>query len=70
MQPVWKMRRNLPVQGHCGSLAKRCCPFHELCHSCGGCMEVCPENAITETGRELGVIERGTETDWNLCMGG
>jgi MinD superfamily P-loop ATPase len=33
--------------------------FHELCHSCGGCMEVCPEKAIIETGRELGVIERG-----------
>ncbi len=34
-------------------------PFHELCHSCGGCMAVCPENAISETGRELGVIESG-----------
>jgi MinD superfamily P-loop ATPase len=34
-------------------------PFHELCHSCGGCMKVCPEGAITEGGRELGVIERG-----------
>jgi len=34
-------------------------PFHELCHSCGGCMEVCPEKAIIETGRELGVIEKG-----------
>lgn len=33
--------------------------FPELCHSCGGCMEVCPENAITETGRELGEIEIG-----------
>ena len=33
--------------------------FPELCHSCGGCMAICPENAITETGRELGVIERG-----------
>lgn len=33
--------------------------FPELCHSCGGCMEVCPENAITEIGRELGVIEIG-----------
>ena len=33
--------------------------FHEMCHSCGGCMEVCPEKAINETGRELGVIERG-----------
>jgi MinD superfamily P-loop ATPase len=33
--------------------------FPELCHSCGGCMAVCPENAITETGRELGVVEIG-----------
>jgi MinD superfamily P-loop ATPase len=22
--------------------------FPELCHSCGGCMAVCPEGAITE----------------------
>jgi len=33
--------------------------FPELCHSCGGCVEVCPVGAISETGRELGVIERG-----------
>jgi len=33
--------------------------FPELCHSCGGCMIVCPEGAITETGRELGVVETG-----------
>jgi MinD superfamily P-loop ATPase len=33
--------------------------FPELCHSCGGCMAVCPEGAITETGRELGVVEAG-----------
>ena len=33
--------------------------FDELCHSCGGCMEVCPEAAIRETGRELGIIEKG-----------
>jgi MinD superfamily P-loop ATPase len=34
--------------------------FPELCHGCGGCKAVCPENAITETGRELGVLESGT----------
>ncbi|MBW1914631.1 MAG: ATP-binding protein [Deltaproteobacteria bacterium] len=34
-------------------------PFSNLCHGCGGCMEACPEGAITETGRELGVIEKG-----------
>jgi MinD superfamily P-loop ATPase len=33
--------------------------FPELCHSCGGCMVVCPEEAITEAGRELGVLEKG-----------
>jgi MinD superfamily P-loop ATPase len=34
-------------------------PFEELCHSCGGCLAVCPEEAITEKGRELGVIQKG-----------
>lgn len=33
--------------------------FQELCHSCGGCMAVCPEGAITETGRELGIVNFG-----------
>ena len=33
--------------------------FPELCHSCGGCIAVCPENAVSEMDRELGKIERG-----------
>jgi len=33
--------------------------FPELCHSCGGCVVVCPEKAITEGQRELGEIEEG-----------
>ena len=33
--------------------------FPELCHSCGGCMAICPEGAISETDRELGVLEIG-----------
>lgn len=33
--------------------------FPELCHGCGGCMTVCPEKAISDSGRELGVIENG-----------
>ena len=40
-------------------IGKTILTFPELCHSCGGCMAVCPENAITETGRELGVVEIG-----------
>jgi MinD superfamily P-loop ATPase len=34
--------------------------FPELCHGCGGCMAVCPQGAIRESGRELGVLETGT----------
>lgn len=33
--------------------------FPELCHGCHGCLLVCPEKAISETGRELGVVETG-----------
>jgi MinD superfamily P-loop ATPase len=40
-------------------VGKKVLVFQELCHSCGGCMAVCPEGAITETGRELGIINFG-----------
>ncbi|MDP2798589.1 MAG: ATP-binding protein [Deltaproteobacteria bacterium] len=33
--------------------------FPELCHSCRGCLFVCPEKAVLESKRELGVIEQG-----------
>ena len=33
--------------------------FENLCHSCGGCFEVCPEDAILEKKRSLGEIEHG-----------
>ena len=44
-------------------------PFPEMCHSCGGCMEVCPEKAITETDRELGVIEIGHQNGLEFVHG-
>jgi 2,4-dienoyl-CoA reductase (NADPH2) len=40
-------------------LEKAVLVFSELCHGCGGCMEVCPKGAITEKGRKLGVIQKG-----------
>lgn len=40
-------------------VGKKVLVFQELCHSCGGCMAVCPEGAITETGRELGILNFG-----------
>jgi len=33
--------------------------FDELCHSCGGCLLACPEDAIHEEAREIGVVEQG-----------
>lgn len=50
-------------------LEKAILTFPELCHSCGGCMAVCPEKAISETGRELGTVERG-KSDGLLFVNG
>ena len=33
--------------------------FPQLCHGCGGCRYICPENAITEQPRQIGLIEQG-----------
>jgi MinD superfamily P-loop ATPase len=33
--------------------------FPELCHGCGGCTLVCPAGAITETFRDVGLVESG-----------
>lgn len=33
--------------------------FENLCHSCGGCFEICPEKAVMEKERSLGEIEHG-----------
>ncbi len=40
-------------------IGKKVLTFPELCHGCGGCSLVCPEEAISETTRELGVVEKG-----------
>jgi len=34
--------------------------FEQLCHSCGGCMLVCPTGAITERQKEIGFVDIGT----------
>lgn len=33
--------------------------FEPLCHSCGGCMAVCPTGAIREVERKIGVAQYG-----------
>lgn len=43
--------------------------FPELCHSCGGCWLVCPEEAIEQGRRELGVLETGTASNCTFTQG-
>jgi len=33
--------------------------FEQLCHGCGSCSALCPEQAIKEVNREIGVVEIG-----------
>jgi MinD superfamily P-loop ATPase len=41
-------------------LGKKTLVFPQLCHGCGSCTLMCPENAISERLEVLGVLERGT----------
>ena len=33
--------------------------FEDVCHSCGGCMLVCPQQALTEKNKPIGKIQSG-----------
>lgn len=33
--------------------------FNEVCHSCGGCLLVCPEKALTEKDKVIGQVKKG-----------
>lgn len=43
--------------------------FGELCHGCGSCGLICPADAITETRREVGVVEAGIACGFNFIYG-
>jgi MinD superfamily P-loop ATPase len=43
--------------------------FPELCHSCGGCKLVCPEDAITEKPRQIGTITVAESRGMGLVYG-
>jgi len=56
---------------HCGRCAEVCAYnavavikekvliFPELCHGCGACSYLCPEGALSEIGKEMGILETG-----------
>lgn len=39
--------------------ARKVLVFPELCHGCGACSYLCPEKALTEENRLIGVVEAG-----------
>lgn len=43
--------------------------FDEVCHSCGGCMLVCPEKALTETEKVIGKIVKGISDEVSVHTG-
>ncbi|MCJ8502900.1 4Fe-4S binding protein [Desulfatitalea alkaliphila] len=43
--------------------------FPEMCHGCGGCMALCPREAIATTTRTLGEIAWGRSADNAFIMG-
>jgi len=43
--------------------------FPEMCHGCGACSYLCTESAITEEGRQVGIVERGNSGNLELVQG-
>ncbi len=68
MHGMRRLRTCLPVHAIV-SLKATAMVFPELCHGCGGCALVCPEGAITEVGREVGIIELGMARDIKVVQG-
>lgn len=73
-QPVYAMVPDINTSkcSLCGECAEICqfkaivlagdslLTFPKMCHSCGGCMLVCPERAITKKKRKIGKVKKGT----------
>ena len=50
-------------------LGKKVRPMVNLCHGCGVCKLVCPENAISMAGRPVGVVHFGTAGPMRFACG-
>ena len=52
-----------------GILPDTALTFPELCHSCGGCFLICPEDAVLSRHRSVGVLEIGTRNHIRFIHG-
>ncbi|MEA4964645.1 MAG: ATP-binding protein [Oscillospiraceae bacterium] len=43
--------------------------FSEVCHSCGGCALLCPENAVSEKPHPVGLVEEGRSGSVRVVTG-
>ena len=43
--------------------------FADVCHSCGGCKLVCPEEAVLEKPKQVGVLEMGVSGGVHVVTG-
>ncbi|MCP4651334.1 MAG: P-loop NTPase [PVC group bacterium] len=43
--------------------------FPHLCHGCGGCKLLCPQKAITEINKEIGIVEIGKAANLEFAHG-
>jgi MinD superfamily P-loop ATPase len=43
--------------------------FPDVCHACGGCSLVCPNGAVTEENREIGIVSRGVSDGISIVSG-
>ena len=82
-KPVYSLIPSVQEEkcNHCGKCGEYCqynalfvapemvLVFHELCHSCGLCSIVCPEEAIVEEKRRIGVVKKGSAQGVDLVYG-
>ncbi|WP_294143891.1 ATP-binding protein [uncultured Clostridium sp.] len=43
--------------------------FDDVCHSCGGCILVCPEKALTEKAKVIGKVQKGISDEVTVSTG-
>ena len=43
--------------------------FDDICHSCGGCILVCPEKALTEKEKVIGKVQKGISGEVTIRTG-